>query len=546
MNKRPLILIVDDQADNRFAIKLALKNEDYDFIEAEDGSQSLSLAQEHQPTIILMDAIMPVMDGFQATQQLRLISELERTPILMITALNEKDDRIKALDAGVSDFISKPFDKHELIARCRSYINMYQLNAKYVHATHNPITGLPNRGALQSDLKKYSQPMVIVSSFAGYDNLAELYSVEILQQIEELFIAMFKENFPLECDSYTFYHPHAGLFAIALDLALNPDLTRLKISTLLESFYDLMRQKTVRYDDYELIPLLTFGISIDGEFPYENAKTAFTQAVKQRCNYLFSNDVTEQAHRDIKNNLHWIKKIKLGINEDRFQPFFQAIYNNTTKEVEKYECLIRLVDTNGDVISPFHFLEISKKAKYYHQLTKIMIEKSFNVFKDRKEEFSLNLAASDIESEEIRSFIFEKLDEHKDIAQRLVFELLEDENFDSFDILKSFIIQVKSYGVQIAVDDFGSGYSNFTRLMEFQPNILKLDGSLIKNIDTDNFSVDIVTTIHSFALKSGLKTIAEFVASKEIHEHIQKIGIDYSQGYYFSPPISIEELNKLS
>lgn len=543
MENNPLLLIVDDQIDNRMAIKLALKKENYDFLEASNGLEALEVAKKHTPEVILMDAMMPEMDGFEATLKLRHTSGYERTPILMITALHDKEDRIKALEAGVSDFISKPFDKHELIARCRSYVNLVELNAKYVDATHNPVTGLPNRGALHNDIKDFISPLVIVTSFDGYDNLAELYSVEILQKIEDAFIKVFKESFPLDKESYTFYHPQAGLFALGTDVARYPELTKERISEVLESFYDIMRQKVIIFDAYEMIPLLTFGISINAKFPYENAKTAFVQANKQHVKYLFSHDVIEQAHKDIINNIHWVKKIKTALNEDRFQPFYQPIFNNHTQKIEKYECLIRLIDTNGDVISPFHFLEISKRAKYYHQLTKLMVEKSIKTFKDRSEEFSMNLAAGDIENSEVRAFILEKLHENQETAKRMVFELLEDESFKSFDILKNFISKVKSYGVQIAIDDFGSGYSNFTRLMDFEPDLVKIDGSLIKNITKDTFSDNIVSTIFSFAKKSQLKTVAEFVADEEIYKHVKAIGIDYCQGYYFSAPLSIDELN---
>jgi len=543
MNNKPVILIVDDQDDNRFAIKLALKNEGYEFIEAENGKEAVESVLKTKPSIILMDAVMPEMDGFEATQALRENSELERTPILMITALSEKEDRIKALEAGVNDFISKPFDKHELIARCRSYVTMVQLNTKYVDATQNPASGLPNTGALQSDIKKMNDPLVIVYSFDGYDSLTEFYSVDVLQRMEEEFIKLFIELFPLEPASYRLYHPTTGLYAIAMDLVLNIELTKEKISTLLQDLYESIRERVIEFEDYEFTPLITLGVSVGGRLPYENAKTALKGAHKQRTSFMFADEVIEKAHKEIKNNIHWIKKVKTAVLDDCFVPYFQPIYNNHTKTIEKYECLIRMIDENGDVISPFHFLEISKKAKYYHQLTKIMIDKSIQVFEDREEEFSINLAGGDIENDEVRAHIMKSLREKPNVAKRMVFELLEDESFDSFEILKSFVSEVKQYGVKIAVDDFGSGYSNFTRLMDFQPDILKIDGSLIKNINTDTFSLNIVSTMQSFAKKIGVKTVAEFVSSKEVYKKIDALGIDYSQGYYFSAPMSLEELN---
>jgi EAL domain-containing protein (putative c-di-GMP-specific phosphodiesterase class I) len=90
--------------------------------------------------------------------------------------------------------------------------------------------------------------------------------------------------------------------------------------------------------------------------------------------------------------------------------------------------------------------------------------------------------------------------------------------------------------VTIAIDDFGVGYSNFIRVLDFSPDFLKIDGRLIRNINSDKLSYSIVESIVSFAQKEELKTIAEFVESREIYDTIREMGVDYSQGYYFGKP----------
>lgn len=95
-------------------------------------------------------------------------------------------------------------------------------------------------------------------------------------------------------------------------------------------------------------------------------------------------------------------------------------------------------------------------------------------------------------------------------------------------------------GVTIAIDDFGAGYSNFERLLEFEPDILKIDGSLIKNIVIDEYSRNVVETIVSFAKKQNIITIAEYVENEEIFNILYNLGVDYSQGYYFGKPEQIE------
>ena len=122
----PKILIVDDLKDNRLIVKLTLKKyADYQFFEAENGKIGVEIARKELPHIILMDAMMPVMDGFEAIRLLRNDINTRKIPILMISSLDTKDDKVKALKSGTSDFISKPFDKTELTIRVNSLVKLY-------------------------------------------------------------------------------------------------------------------------------------------------------------------------------------------------------------------------------------------------------------------------------------------------------------------------------------------------------------------------------------------------------------------------------------
>jgi len=542
MNKSPIVLIVDDQEDNRFALKLALKKEGYEFIEAENGEDAVKKAIQYQPQIILMDAIMPILNGFEATKQIRRISSLERTPILMVTALNESTDRIHALESGVNDFVSKPFDKHEVLARCRSYIAMAQLNEKYINATENPITKLPNRAALLNDLSKIEQPVIIIFSIDAHETLNEFYSDHIMHWLEKEISRLASQFFPLRLDEYSLYNTRFGEFTFVMDQSKLDFLNRDFITSTVFEFYQKIRKEPLQFEDYEFDISVTLGVSYNDPSPFDNARTALKEAKKEKKPYLFADGVIEKSHKNISNNIAWIKKLKMAVSNDKIIPYFQPIYHNQNDQIEKYECLIRLKNEEGEIVSPFHFLEIAKKAKYYHQLTRIMFDKSIAVFADKNVEFSINISGSDVEHTELREYMLSTLDTHRSLGPKIVFELLEDENIRDFITLKQFIATVKSYGAKIAIDDFGSGYSNFTRLMEYQPDILKIDGSLIKDIREDPFSLNIVQTIKSFADKMGIKLVAEYVHNEEVFNIVKDIGIHYSQGYFISPPLQAEQI----
>jgi len=122
IQKKPLLLIVDDLEDNRLAIKLSLKKEPFNIIEAANGREGLEQNLKHTPDLILTDVMMPIMDGYEFSKKIRLLSQV---PIIMVSALSEREDKLKALECGVNDFISKPFDKTELLARVRSLLHFY-------------------------------------------------------------------------------------------------------------------------------------------------------------------------------------------------------------------------------------------------------------------------------------------------------------------------------------------------------------------------------------------------------------------------------------
>jgi len=187
------------------------------------------------------------------------------------------------------------------------------------------------------------------------------------------------------------------------------------------------------------------------------------------------------------------------------------------------------------ILSPYFFLDIAKKTKYYQQITRSMIFQAFSEFADRDEEISVNLCADDFLNKETKLFILEQLDNFKN-PKRVVFELVESEDLQDIKGLQDFIADLKSRGAKIAIDDFGTGYSNFSYLIDLSPDYLKIDGSLIKNIDTNKKSYDIVKTIVTFSHSLDITVIAEFIHSKEVLEICKELGVDEFQGYYFGEP----------
>ncbi|MCD8541183.1 MAG: EAL domain-containing protein [Aliarcobacter cryaerophilus] len=171
------------------------------------------------------------------------------------------------------------------------------------------------------------------------------------------------------------------------------------------------------------------------------------------------------------------------------------------------------------------------------ELSRIIISKSLDNLLKTQKNITINLSFKDILNYEFIDYLDNVLEKLKfEDRNRLVFEILESENLSDYDFLEEFVLKYKKLGVKIAIDDFGSGYSNFIRIIRLKPDYLKIDGSLIKNIDKDNNSYEIVKSIIAFSKTLNIKTIAEYVHSEEIFNLLLELDVDEFQGYYFGKP----------
>ncbi|OYZ58443.1 MAG: diguanylate phosphodiesterase, partial [Sulfuricurvum sp. 24-42-5] len=267
---------------------------------------------------------------------------------------------------------------------------------------------------------------------------------------------------------------------------------------------------------------------------YNLAHIALKEAKERQGKVIFYDDNITLKTK-IQNNILMLGKIKSALKDDRFLPYFQGIVDNKTRCIVKYESLIRMIDEDGTVLSPYFFLEHAKKSNLYSALTQLMITKTFKRFEHLKTDFSINLLLEDIKNDETKDLLYTIL-QKSPATKHAIFEIVESEGIEDFDEVATFIDKLKSYGCRIAIDDFGTGYSNFSYLAQLNIDYIKIDGSLIKNITTNPDHLLAVESIVFFAHKKGIKTIAEFVEDEVTFNKLVDLGITYSQGYLFSVP----------
>jgi len=408
---------------------------------------------------------------------------------------------------------------------------------------HNQLTGLKNINALLEEIKNKKLFALAIIEIDSFNSFNEIYGLDASDDIIYQF-AKYLSSLIKGSTDYDLYHLESNRFA-------------LKVSTQQNNFKKFLRkikyiQRQIKVHEVKILNQqekvkldTTIGITTNYSHPIQTALIALSYAKYHKKDYsVFSMEMDYSSiSKDI---LYWKKEIEYAISTNNIIPVFQPIVD-TKGDIKKYEILMRLRQyENGKekLISPFFFLDSAIKTKLYPELTKIMIIKSFKVMSKYDTKFSLNLSFEDINSKVMMKLLKNYIKKY-DIGNKLVLEIVESENVKDYEVVTNFIKEFKELGIEIAIDDFGSGFSNYKHILEIEPDYIKIDGSLIKNIDKSKKSYEFVKSIASLSKAIGIKTIAEFIHSKEVFDICKSLGIDQYQGFYFSAPIKEEELENI-
>ncbi len=395
------------------------------------------------------------------------------------------------------------------------------------------LTGIFNRFKLSEDLKEFQHSHIALLNLDNFKSINDFYGQdfgdEVLKEISTILLTISYEK------NYRLYRNHGDEFAL---ITLQKEPFTVFHDTIVTIVRSIENTK-LHINDHEIEVSLSAGLVSSGgdvvkaDMALKEAKSTKKAVINYHDNL--------QTQTQFASNILWSKKIKEALLEDRIEIALQPLYSNVNHRIEKYEALMRLIETNGEVISPIEFLDVAKRTKLYPQLTRRVIKKAFGLLPLTSKSISINITAEDIFDEETNLYLMNMI-RNSSNAHQLVIELVESEGIENFSIVKEFIDEIKKYQVKLAIDDFGTGYSNFEYLLKLNADFIKIDGSMIKNIDHDPNSYNVVETIVMFAKKNTMEVIAEFVSNAKIQEKVVELGIEYSQGYFIDKPKLWEEI----
>ena len=275
------------------------------------------------------------------------------------------------------------------------------------------------------------------------------------------------------------------------------------------------------------------------------ADTACYMAKEQGRNRIHIYEIDSNAITKHTNETNWLNRINTALDDDDFVLYFQKIASLKDSKHEHYEVLIRMLDKEGKTIPPGSFIPAAERFDVMSSVDSWVIKNTLIVMQEERYaniNFSINLSGQSLSDSKFMENCISQLENSISNPKRLCFEITETAMIANLSSAIRSVSILQGLGCKIALDDFGSGLSSFAYLKNLPVDYLKIDGSLIKDLEHDPVNVTMVKSIIHIGQSMELETIAEYVENDAILDILRDLKIDYVQGYGIAKPVPLEQI----
>jgi len=567
MPENSTILIVDDEMVSRYTVEVLLAQEGYTLVFAECGEDALEKAVKLIPDLMLLDVMMPGMDGFEVCQRLRANPRLAELPIVMITALDDRDSRLRGIEAGADDFMSKPFDRAELRARVRTitrlnrYRRLIETEEQLVYlANYDMLTSLPNRNLLLERLRQ-----TLTHAGRSHQNVAILaLDLDNFQMINDGVGHEVGDNMLREVAqrlTRTVSSMGATVARLSGDefvVIFDTNNFVKEVSEMAQLMLDNISQQMI-LSNHEVVITASIGISVypsDGQEAsvlLKNANTALARAKAAGKNtYQF---FTTEMNKVALERLILENQLRKALTYNQLCLYYQPQIDSNTGHFVGMEALLRWQHPKLGLLSPVKFVPVAEEMGLIIPIGEWVLRTACQQNKAWQRagfpsiRVSVNVSSRQIQPTNLLQTVTEALTDSGLNPNYLELELTESmlisEEDNQKDSILAVLKELKAMGVLIAIDDFGTGYSSLSYLKRFPVNTLKIDRSFIRDIGKNEDDAAITSAIIAMAHSLRLTVVAEGVENLEQLTFLQGQQCEIIQGYFFSPPISVEDMTHM-
>jgi diguanylate cyclase (GGDEF)-like protein len=549
--ERPVVVLADDDPSIRLMVRHVLESEDYEIVEAADGLEAIRAVEKYNPALILLDAVMPGLDGFTTCQQIK-DKGFKDIPVIMITGLDDDLSVERAYEVGAIDFITKPIKWAVLKHRVRSVIATVVAERKVkLLAYRDSLTQLPNR-LLFADRLEQS----LIRAARNRDAVA-LMLIDL-------------DDFKLVNDS--FGHDAGDKLIKAIAKLLSSSLRRAdtvarlggdEFAVIVEGIdsasdaisiadnLTTILKHNVRIDNHETFVSASVGIAVfpedgsDARVLLKNADTAMFRAKEngRHCFQFYTPEmsVTAMERLDLENSL------RKALQNDEFVLYYQPMVEIHQNEVAGVECLLRWQHPEKGIIEPEDFLEIAEDSGLIIPIGEWVIRTACRQIKQwhsaglEQQNVSINISPRQFRDQDIVGLFKRELADSGVDAGCISIDIAESTLIENIGEVEKVLVKLHDMGMSIAINDFGTGFASVAYLKDFAIDVIKLDHGFISAIPDSEADSAIVTAVAGLTRGLKLKLLAVGVENERQLQMLKGLGCQLGQGNYWSKPLPADQ-----
>lgn len=577
------LLIVDDKPDNLRVLSALLTEKQYKVRSVISGRLALSVAQDAQPDLILLDVMMPDLNGYEVCKSLKSNPQTADIPVIFLSALDTSIDKVKAFEAGGIDFITKPFYTAEVLVRVDTQLRLRQAQQE-LKAMNTELEARVRQRTIQleTEISERHQAQQQLLHLALHDDLTGLPNRALL--IKRLSIALqdTKEHAGskfavlfLDCDRFKLVNDSLGhsigdqlLIAIArrikFCLPAGSMIARLggdEFIILLENIGEPQRavqtaeaiQTELRVPfqlgDYEFSTSASIGIVI-GDASYDapehilrDADSAMYQAkgAGKGCHCVFD----QAFHQLALNRFSLEAELRRAIRNQELVIHFQPIINLQSDDLYGFEALVRWQHPTRGLIQPGVFMPLAEESEIVELIDFWVLDQVCQMITDWQQRIvfppafriGINFSVRHFSRANFMQRVDEILLRYRVPGEYLNFEVTEHGLMKQAESATRTLNLVRDRGIQISIDDFGTGYSSLSYLHRYPLSTLKIDRCFVSQLDQQPHNAAIVRAIITLADSLDISTVAEGIETPAERQYLMELGCQLAQGYLFARPV---------
>jgi diguanylate cyclase (GGDEF)-like protein len=577
------ILIVDDMPNNLRFLSTTLAEQGYKVRSVTEGLMALTVAEAAKPDLILLDIMMPNIDGYEVCQRLKANDQTCDIPVIFLSALDEVLDKVKAFSVGGVDYITKPFQLEEVLARIQTHLSLRfaqkeisQLNAELEQRVRQRTAQLEQEIAERLQVQERLLHLALHDVLTGLPNRTWFMKrlEQLLQQVHQQSGYHFAVLF-LDCDRFQAVNDSLGhlvgdqlLVSIArrIELCLRPGtmLCRLggdefaillqdieKPSDTIKVANGILLELAAPFQigDYQVFTNVSIGIAMGSDIykqPEHILRDADTAMYRAKANGKACYQMFEQTmHSRALHNFQLESDLRHALERHELIAYYQPIIRLDNNQIDSFEALVRWNHPEKGLVDPSKFIPIAEETGLVMAIDLFVLQQACQQLRSWRDEgladasltMNVNLSVKHFMSFDLLKQIDHVLRETGITGSSLRLEITESDIMENAEFAGKIISQLRDRHIQLSIDDFGTGYSSLSYLHRLPIDHLKIDRSFVMRIGKNGKNTEIIRAIIALAKSLDMFTIAEGVETQDQLDQIRELKCEFCQGYLFSKPV---------